>query len=109
MLKKGTEIYELRNGEGKFRFASEFTYNQPVDYPRWQPFYFKHFLRGEKEEKSLPMKLTIKRNDHTEEISIIKFIGAADFPSDFFVDHDHWVMIALVELSNEEKVIIPCF
>jgi hypothetical protein len=108
-MEKGSEIYALLNGEGEFRFASEYSFYQPVNYPRWQPFYFKHFLHAEEEKKTLPLKLKIERNNHTEEINIIKFISAQDFPSEFFVHHDHYVMIALVELANEEKVIIPCF
>jgi len=106
---KDTKTYPLRNVEGEFRFASEFTQYQPANFTQWQAFYFKHFGKGSTEQKSLPLKLNIKRLGIIQEINIIQFINGEDFTSEFFTDYDHYIMIALVDLPTQERVIIPCF
>ncbi len=109
MILKGANIYSLIGVEGEFRFASEFTHYQPTDYPSWQAFYFKHFGKGSIEKKSLPLKLKIKRKDQKQDINIIEFVDGQKFSSEFFSDNDHLILVAIVDLSEHERVIIPCF
>lgn len=107
---KGIQSYKIKDIEEEFRFASEFYHYKPTDFSSWQAFYFKYFGKGSTEKKFLPLKLNIKRKDHTYEITIIEFVDSDGFSSAFFSDYDHLIMIAIVELSTtRERVIIPCF
>lgn len=106
---KSTQTYPLKDVDGEFRFASEFTHYLPENSSSWQAFYFKYFGKGSTEKKFLPFKLNIKRKDHTYAITIIEFVDADGFSSAFFSDYDHLIMIAIVELPKGERVIIPCF